>query len=147
MQKILNKYERAGLLNRLWAIAENYDNLIADIELGEENSQEVLEMDQSTKLLSDLSEEIEEIMTLYLGGLPIKDLSRCPFTGEKLSMAIDDFGLDGPFWNYNAPKRPENNLPQSFFPLTELLSLGQAQRLPPSYVHQGLTFPLFFQDF
>jgi len=50
--------------------------------------------------------------------LPRIWLSRCPFTGEVLRLAIDGWGFDSPFWDPTAPVRPlDDNLPATFLGL------------------------------
>lgn len=54
-------------------------------------------------------------------------VSRCPYTGETVGLAIDVVGLDGPWWNLDAPRRP---LP-SVVPAT-FIGYDGALRLDPS---------------
>jgi len=49
--------------------------------------------------------------------LPRIWLSRCPFTGKVLRLAIDGYGFDGPFWDPDAPLRPTDRLPATFLGL------------------------------
>jgi hypothetical protein len=49
--------------------------------------------------------------------LPRIWLSRCPFTGKVLRLAIDGYGFDGPFWDPAAPLRPTDDLPATFLGL------------------------------
>jgi len=55
--------------------------------------------DAVSGLLADLNEQ-------YLAGLPVIELSRNPHTGQLLNHSIDLVGLDGPWWDANAPVRP-----------------------------------------
>ena len=42
----------------------------------------------------------------YEAGLPQVPFARCPISGEVQFHSFDPFGLDGPWWNYDAPLRP-----------------------------------------
>lgn len=131
MSKQFSKKERADILGRLLPLAQSYDSLASDIELYEDDEQANPGENSLEERLVCMNNEIQELLESYMKGLPIRDLSRCPFTGEKVSMAIDDMGLDGLWWNYNAPKRPENKLPDTWFALDGALKLkGEAEIAP-----------------
>ncbi len=54
----------------------------------------------------------------FLTRLPRVWLSRCPFTGDVLRMAVDAWDLDGPFWDPAHPLRPlDDELPGTFLGL------------------------------
>ena len=42
----------------------------------------------------------------YEAALPQVPFARCPISGEVQVHSFDPFGLDGPWWNYDAPLRP-----------------------------------------
>ncbi|WP_426513843.1 hypothetical protein ACPPVO_26470 [Dactylosporangium sp. McL0621] len=46
--------------------------------------------------------------------LPRVWLSRCPFTGEVLRLALDGWGFDGPYWDPVHPLRPVDEVPATF---------------------------------
>ncbi|MCB2223777.1 MAG: hypothetical protein KQH83_06335 [Actinobacteria bacterium] len=48
----------------------------------------------------------DEAAAAYEGSLPATAVSRCPHTGDVLSLPIDLAGLDGPWWNHDVPRRP-----------------------------------------
>ena len=50
--------------------------------------------------------ELLGVVREYEEGLPRLPLSRCPLTGEVQVHSFDPFGLDGPWWNFEAPARP-----------------------------------------
>lgn len=54
----------------------------------------------------------------YLALLPYRAVSRCPHTGLVALYPIDDAGLDGLWWRYEAPDRPLADLPPTLFALT-----------------------------
>ncbi|TAN43571.1 MAG: hypothetical protein EPN25_00335 [Nitrospirae bacterium] len=47
-----------------------------------------------------------DVVHLYEAGLPRIPISRCPLTGELVMHTFDPYGLDGLWWNYEAPVRP-----------------------------------------
>lgn len=53
-----------------------------------------------------VGERLLEIVHLYEEKLPRLPLSRCPLSGELVVHTFDPFGLDGLWWNYEAPVRP-----------------------------------------
>lgn len=59
----------------------------------------------------------------YAAGLTPQRVSRCPYTGAVLEWTIDHAGLDGPWWNRDAPLRPCERL------LPTVHSLSGAVRL------------------
>lgn len=55
----------------------------------------------------------------YEQGLPRQAISRCPFTSQTFTMAIDTFGFDGLFWDEDTPIRPfDEQRPETYFALT-----------------------------
>ncbi len=129
MTKLLTYEVRAELLSRLLPLAQQYDNMAAETELWEEGEEE--QHQEFFDKLYAMNEEIFNLLERYLEGLPVRGLSRCPFTGEKVFMAIDDMGLDGLWWNADAPKRPESELPKTFFALDGALVLsGEVEKAP-----------------
>lgn len=124
MPKILSKKEKAEILGRLLPLAENYDQLAAQLEELVDEGRTGSKKSELETQLTDMDKEIQTLLGRYLEGLPVRDLSRCPFTGEKFSLAIDDLGLDGLWWNYDAPKRPEKEFPATYFALDGALKLG-----------------------
>jgi hypothetical protein len=61
----------------------------------------------------------------YEKALPRIALSRCPFSGEVVRLAIDNLGLDGPWWNRDVPVRPVDELPASVFAITGAVDFGK----------------------
>jgi len=49
---------------------------------------------------------LAELGRAYEDGLPQVPFARCPIGGEVQVHSFDPFGLDGPWWNYDAPLRP-----------------------------------------
>lgn len=141
MLKLLSKQEKTEILGRLLPLAEGYDQLVAQMEVTMEEGRTVTEQHEIETQLTGMDKEIQALLGRYLEGLPQRDLSRCPFTGEKLSLAIDDLGLDGLWWNFEAPKRPENELPATFFALDGALKLGGEPEKAPFLCCPGPDMP------
>lgn len=67
----------------------------------------------------------------YQDGLPRVAISRCPFTGETIHYAIDTFGLNGPWWNYEVPIRPVDETGPTVFAITGAVQIkGTTPKLP-----------------
>ena len=61
----------------------------------------------------------------YEDGLPRPAISRCPFSGSLVTMAIDTRGLDGPWWNAEVPARPVEALPPTAFAVTGAVAFDE----------------------
>jgi hypothetical protein len=67
----------------------------------------------------------------YKAGVPVIELSRCPFTGDVMRHSLDHFGLDGLWWNYEISIRPISPLLKSYVALTGAVKLdGPVLRAP-----------------
>jgi hypothetical protein len=73
--------------------------------------------------MEKLQRKLSNMREYYEKHLPILPLSRCPFTNEFVMHSIDPFGIDGLWWNYNAPVRPVESLPRTYFALAGALSI------------------------
>lgn len=82
-----------------------------------------------------------ELVRRYAAGLPRVRLSRCPHTGEELVHSVDIFGLDGPWWQYEVPARPDEVLPPSFYALTGAMKLDSVIEDTPHIVRPGPGIP------
>ena len=70
-----------------------------------------------------LEAQLSELSDAYAMGVPRLPLARCPFTATVLHHSCDDAGLDGLWWRYEAPVRPEESLPRTFWALTGAVSI------------------------
>lgn len=59
----------------------------------------------------------------YATSLSPQPVSRCPYTGALLEWTIDTDGLDGPWWNRDAPLRPCEHLLPTLHSLTGAVRL------------------------
>lgn len=81
---------------------------------------------------------LDDLLHLYREGLPRLPIARDPHGGDLVEASIDTFGLDGPFWDYHAPVRPADDLPESVFALTGAMKLGARV---PSFAHLAKVGP------
>ncbi|MFA7250051.1 MAG: hypothetical protein WC273_10520 [Dehalococcoidia bacterium] len=73
----------------------------------------------------EILEALDDATEAYLAALPRVDLARCPFTGVTATLAIDTYGLDGPWWNALAVLRPVEARPVTVIAVTGALHLNQ----------------------
>ncbi|MCP4897234.1 MAG: hypothetical protein GY906_09720 [bacterium] len=88
-----------------------------------------------------LRQDLSVVHDKYTQGLPIQELSRCPFSGEILRLAIDDWGLDGAWWDAERPIRPWNEAPPSLLVLSGALRLQGVVESTPHLVKPGPQVP------
>lgn len=70
----------------------------------------------------------------YEAGLPRIKLSRCPFTGKIVTLAIDIFGLDGLWWDSEIGIRPIKETMPSLFAFTGAIQLDDNNLPTTSFV-------------
>lgn len=73
-----------------------------------------------------LSAELSSSIEAYRSTLVSLPIARCPFTNGVLSRQMDVSGLDGLWWDFEAPVRVAERVPASFVALTGSLQLGRA---------------------
>lgn len=67
----------------------------------------------------------------YCDGLPFLPISRCPFTNQVVYHSLDPYGIDGLWWNYEAPVRPVENFPPTVHSITGALRItGEVAPVP-----------------
>jgi hypothetical protein len=89
----------------------------------------------------DLEKKLMKYYRLYEELLPTQTLSRCPFSGEKVNMAIDTMGLDGYWWNYDDPVRPDKNFPETVFAFTGAVGIKEKIPVTPFLCKPGPGIP------
>lgn len=78
---------------------------------------------------------------IYEAMVPALPLSRCPFRGEITRHSIDSLGLDGLWWNCDAPVRPVEDLPTSFLGLAGAVKFGGPIEKAPFLCKPGPEVP------
>lgn len=68
-------------------------------------------------------EALAEATDAYLAALPRVTVARDPFTGAEVRIAIDTFGVDGPWWNYEGTIRPAEPRPSTLLAFTGAMRL------------------------
>jgi hypothetical protein len=87
--------------------------------------------------LFEAQRRLVELAEAYESSLPRFSLSRCPFSGEPLAWSIDDFGLDGLWWNHEAPVRAQEAPLPTFLALTGGVQLATPLEWAPFLVAPG----------
>jgi len=118
--------QRQQLLASYRAAYERLEALLWDAEQGGGN---VAEIDKQQAQLSDLWDA-------YAAAVPCQPVARCPFAGAVVHHSCDDGGLDGLWWQYESPVRPDENLPPTFWALT-----GAVAIVPPPETSSFLCKP------
>jgi hypothetical protein len=112
----LSPERRRALLDEYFALYRRLEELGHEPTLGSARSK------KRAAAFADFSREID-LRQEYVEGLPVRALSRCPFTGELLRISIDDAGLDGLWWRFEGASRPKDDVPATFFALAGAVHL------------------------
>jgi len=81
------------------------------------------------------------LRTQYIDGVPITALSRCPFSNKVMHHSIDYFDLDGLWWNYEYPARPQSPLLRTYVALTGGVKLNGQIKWAPFICKSGPEVP------
>ena len=131
--KITNARERKEFLQQYFIKLEKwreYDlNLFQD---GNEAAEAAME---------ELQKQLAVMRDEYENWLPVVPLSRCPFSGATVDYCIDLLGLDGLWWNYDAPVRRTEELPPTYFALDGAVTLKGRIDLAPFLCKPGAGVP------
>lgn len=126
--------ERYQLLSQLFSMANMQEQLL--LQTAEESADNTNESKRE-----QLAKQLQEMIDQYMNQLPSVAVSRCPFTGEVLTLKMDDVGIDGLWWNYDAPKRPQANVHPTFFAMDGAMSLGKSVEQFPFMCAPGPDVP------
>lgn len=74
--------------------------------------------------LDVLDSTLIDLRQRYSEGLPFLPISRCPFTNQVVYHSLDPFGIDGLWWNYEAPVRPVESFPPTVHSITGALHIN-----------------------
>ena len=88
-----------------------------------------------------LREQISELWDAYAESVPRLPLARCPFTGTTIHHSCDDAGLDGLWWCYESPVRPDESLPPTFLALTGAVTISPPPEEFPFLCKPGPAVP------
>jgi len=91
--------------------------------------------------VSLLWELIDEFTATYVEVLPRVSVARCPFTGEIARLAIDTYGIDGPWWNAATPLRAADARPSTLVCVAGALRLNGAAEVTAHAVEPGPGVP------
>jgi hypothetical protein len=132
--KIMNAGERKAFLQKYFERLEKwreYDLEQAWQEAGEEPPAE----------MEELQMRLMEMRDEYAENLPVVPLSRCPFSGAAVNYCIDLLGLNGLWWNYDAPVRRTEELPLTYFALDGAVTLKGNLETAPFLCKPGAGVP------
>ena len=130
---------------RLDALASTSSEFISNTELpaGISNGDSLPESNPDTDLISLLKVR-EQLQNQYLALLPKLPISRCPFTGQVVEKTLDTFGVDGPWWDYANPVRPEDPEPATWLGLSGSLVLTAPLPTLTHVVMPGPSVPVIY---
>jgi len=73
--------------------------------------------------VDELGDRIDVVRERYTALLPPRTVARCPYTNAPVEWPLDDAGLDGWFWRYDAPARRLPAVPSTWTAMTGAMSL------------------------
>lgn len=90
----------------------------------------------------DLHDRADELADRYRELLPEVPVARCPHTDTVVRWPIDTAGLDGWFWNFEAPvRRRPRQLPPTWRAMTGAVRLAEPVEVTPFVVRPGPGVP------
>jgi hypothetical protein len=101
----------------------------------ERNSQRLLEHEQLYQ------RKLRILWTQYMDGVPFTALSRCPFSNEVMEHSLDYYDLDGLWWSYEYPARPQSTLLKTYVALTGAVRLDSKIAWAPFVCRPGPEVP------
>ncbi len=118
--------DRRDLLDRYFPAYQRWRDLSFDLSVSRGTGQDprLPEIEQLDRTLMGLRDQ-------YRSNLPVLPLSRCPFSSQVLYHSVDPYGIDGLWWNYEAPVRPVETLPSTFHSFTGALHLVEPVEIAP----------------
>lgn len=117
MSNPLAPSERAALLREYFEAREKLYDL--------SYRQEQMDTAERAAQIAALGDRLADLWDRYVASVPVLPISRCPFTGAEVTHSLDTAGLDGLWWNYEAPARPSETLPRTYFALAGAVRLGE----------------------
>lgn len=145
MEKGFSSDERRKLLEKYFKYFEELNHINREYDeglLGISDHDEIAALEEKLlPLMAEKKAAVDQLRMEYLKGLPVKALSRCPFTGHVLMRSIDLYGIDGLWWDYNNPARHQEELLPTFFAMDGALKLGTSLEKIPFTVSVGPEVP------
>lgn len=135
MDLTLQKGEREAFLQRYFRELEDWRK--NDLSLSREEQPSEADLKRFQRQIRRLSRWRQA----YEDSLPRLVLGRCPFSRELFYHSFDPFGLDGLWWNFEAPVRPLEELLPSYFALTGAVCLGSSIESAPFLCKPGPGLP------
>lgn len=135
MTTILDENQRQAFLQRYFR--ELADWREHDLRLSEK--EEIVE--DELERFERQSRRLTRWRRVYEASLPTVPMARCPFGGEVFLHTFDGLGLDGFWWNCDAPLRPYQELLPTFFALTGAVALAEEVEKAPFLCKPGPGVP------
>lgn len=120
-----NKQSRDAFLEEYYSLVRQSKELDYEITTQGDNPDREIE-----GKLYDMRDTLTDMREQYRSMTPVMPLSRCPFSQRLFYHSFDPYGLDGPWWNYEAPVRPADRAPSRFLALTGAMKLGPVENVP-----------------
>lgn len=90
--------KREAVLKEFYALRKERANFSFSFNPGDKQQSDRFEVVNAR--MSELADE-------YRAGVPVVTVSRCPFCNKELNYRIDNLGIDGLWWDYDRPERPQ----------------------------------------
>lgn len=137
----MNQEERKQLLEHLLSLRQSREDLLFKMDQPFEGKGQNPELASLQERLEQEEKVLKQLKERYLENLPVRKVSRCPFTGNVFSLSIDDEGLDGPWWDYDWPERMESQPHDTYFALDGALKLEGSPEWAPFFCSPGPEVP------
>ena len=124
-ESVFTRAEREPLIRAILDARKELERAARELDEDDLDSEVLMEK------FAEAGKQLEEAEGLYEQRLPRSPLSRCPFTGRALELAIDSLGLDGPWWDYEQPVRPPESRLETLFAFSGAVAItGDPPEIP-----------------
>jgi len=134
-----NSFSAGGrhiLLDEYFSMQQSFEEITAQIPLASGlDAQRLMEHERLYR------RKLMALRDQYIAGVPFLPLSRCPFTSEIMLHSIDNYGLDGLWWDYEYAARPQSPLLKTYVALTGAVKLDSKVRWAPFICRPGPEVP------
>lgn len=135
MSTILDENQRRAFLQRYFRELEDWRD--RDLRLSEQEEVTEKELERFERQ----SRRLTRWRRVYEVSLSDSLLARCPFSGELFQHTFDGLGLDGFWWNFEAPSRPYRELLPTYFALAGAVALAEEVEKAPFLCKPGPGVP------